>query len=112
MALKLPEVIRKYVGASNEHDLKSIAACFSEDALVRDEAAEYRGKKNIEEWIGQTITKYKFHFKPLSVKEYNNEKIVVGIQVSGNFDGSPVNLDFHFTIVTDQILTLSVEQPI
>jgi ketosteroid isomerase-like protein len=110
MDLKLPEVIRNYIDASNEHDVKAIVSCFSEDALVRDEAAEYRGRNNIKEWIGQTIKKYKFHFNPLNLKHDENEKVVVTMEVSGTFDGSPVKLDFHFTILNDRISTLSVEQ--
>ena len=65
MAVKLPRVIKKYVDASNDHDVKSILSCFSDDAFVRDEGKEFRGKKAIEGWIVQTIEKYKFQFNPL-----------------------------------------------
>ena len=45
MTIKLPGIIKKYVDASNEHDVKSILACFSDDAFVRDEREELRGKR-------------------------------------------------------------------
>jgi len=47
--IKLAQVIKKYVDASNAHDVKSILFCFSDDAVVHDEGKELRGKKAIEE---------------------------------------------------------------
>jgi SnoaL-like domain len=98
----------KYVAVSNQHDVKSILACFSGDAVVRDEGKEFRGKDMIEGWIVKTIEKYKFHFKPLSNKD-DKDEMVVAVQVSGTFDGSPVRLDYHFTIEGDKILSLTID---
>ena len=108
MKIKLPEIIQKYVDASNQHDVKSILACFSDDAIVQDEGEELRGKKAVESWILKTIEKYKFHFKPLSVKDAGSET-VVAVEVSGTFDGSPVTLDYHFVIERGQIVSFSVK---
>jgi len=107
MAIKLPGIIEKYVDASNEHDVKSILACFSDDAVVRDERQEHSGKKSIEAWIVNTIEKYKFQFTPLGIKDHD-EDVVVTVDVSGAFDGSPVTLDYHFTIENDKILALAI----
>ena len=106
--IKLPEIIKKYINASNEHDVKSILSCFSDDALVHDEGEELRGKKSIEGWIVKTIQKYKFQFKPLGIKGEDTE-IVVAVEVSGTFDGSPVTLDYHFIIENDKISSLTVK---
>ena len=73
----------------------SILSCFSEDAVVRDEAETLRGKKAIEGWIAKTIEKYKFQFEKLSVNEDDGE-VVASVKVSGTFPGSPVTLDYHF----------------
>ena len=108
MTIKLPGIIKKYVNASNEHDVKSILSCFSDEALVRDEREEHRGKKSIEGWLVKTIEKYKFQFKPLSVKDHDAE-VIVTVEVSGTFDGSPVTLDYHFTVESDKILSLSIK---
>jgi len=108
MMIKLPESIKKYINASNEHDVKSILSCFSDDALVHDEGEELHGKKSIEGWIVKTIEKYKFQFKPLSVKVHDVE-IVVAVEVSGTFDGSPVTFDYHFIIENDKISSLTVK---
>ena len=108
MTINLPPIIKKYVDASNEHDVKSILACFSDEAFVRDEREEHRGKKSIEGWLVKTIEKYKFQSKPLSVNDGVAE-IVVTVEVSGTFDGSPVTLDYHFTIENEKIASLTIE---
>jgi ketosteroid isomerase-like protein len=107
MAIRLPRIIKKYVDASNAHDVKSILSRFSDDAVVHDEGEALRGKDAIEGWIAKTIEKYKFHFNPLSIKQ-DSAEIVVAVEVSGTFDGSPVTLDYHFTIEKDKILSLTI----
>jgi len=108
MAIKLPRIINDYVNASNAHDAKSILSCFSENAVVRDEGERLHGTKTIEDWIRRTIEKYKFQFKPLSIKDEAAE-VVVATEVSGTFDGSPITLDYHFTIKGDKILSLTID---
>ena len=76
MNLKLTRIINDYVTASNAHDVKSILSCFSDDAVVHDERETLHGKKAIEGWIAETIEKYKFEFKPLSIKEDNVDVVV------------------------------------
>jgi hypothetical protein len=107
MKIKLPQTINKYVSASNKHDVKSILLCFSDKAVIRDEGQTLRGKKAIEGWLVKTIEKYKFHFKPLAAKG-SATKLIVAVEVSGSFDGSPVTLDYHFTIKSDKISSLTI----
>ena len=107
ITINLPQIINKYVEASNQHDVKSILSCFSDNALVHDERAELHGNKAIEGWIVQTIEKYKFHFQPLGIKASDGD-CVVAVEVSGNFEGSPIILDYHFTIQNDKILSLTI----
>jgi ketosteroid isomerase-like protein len=107
MTIKLPRIINDYVNASNAHDAKSILSCFSDDAVVRDEGERLHGTKAIEDWITKTIEKYKFQLKPISIKDDN--AVVVAVEVSGTFDGSPITLDYHFTIESDKILSLTID---
>ena len=99
MAIKLSRIIKEYLDASNKHDVKSILACFSSDAVVRDEQKTLHGKRAIEGWIVKTIEKYKFQFNPLSIKEDKGD-VVVTVGVSGTFDGSPIT-----SIITSPLLT-------
>jgi hypothetical protein len=108
MNLELPPIIQKYVEASNQHNVKSILACFSDKAIVRDEGETLRGKDAIDSWIVKTIEKYKFKFKPVSLKE-DDTSVIVAIEVSGTFRGSPVTPDYHFAIENDKIFSLTID---
>ena len=108
MPISLVPIIQSYVDASNAHDVKSILACVADDAVVRDENATRRAKIDIERWASETIDKYKFHFRPLSAEHRANET-VVSIEVSGGFPGSPVTLDYHFSVVNEKISSLIID---
>jgi ketosteroid isomerase-like protein len=108
MAIKLPHIIQNYVDSSNRHDVQSILSCFSDNAAVRDEGETLHGKKAIEGWIVATIERYKFQFKPLAIKD-DSAEIVVAVEVSGTFDGSPVTLDYHFVVAGDKIVSLAID---
>jgi ketosteroid isomerase-like protein len=108
MPISLMPIIQRYVDASNGHDVKSILACFADDAVVGDENATRRGKIDIERWASETIDKYKFQFRPLSAEDGANET-VVSIEVSGSFPGSPVTLDYHFIVANDKISSLIID---
>jgi hypothetical protein len=108
MSMNLLPIIQGYMDSSNAHDVKSVLACFSDDAVVRDENATHRGKIDIERWITTTIEKYNFQFKPLSSQKRDNETVVT-VEVSGTFPGSPICLDYHFVIAGDKITCLSID---
>ncbi|SRR6266498_3934185 len=108
MTVTLPGIIKAYVDASNTHDVQSILACFLDDALVHDEGETLQGKTAIEGWIVKTIEKYQFQFKPVNITSRDTE-IVVAVEVSGTFDGSPITVDYHFTIGNGKIVSLAVE---
>ena len=106
--MNLPPVIPRYIDASNAHDVSAIVDCFAADAVVGDENAMRYGKIDIRRWATETIEKYKFQFKPLSVDERGAETIL-SVEVSGPFPGSPVTLDYRFTIANDKIQSLIID---
>ena len=66
------------------------------------------GKSDIERWATETIEKYKFQFKPLSTAEHDHE-IVVRVEISGTFPGSPISLDYRFALTSDKIASLIID---
>jgi ketosteroid isomerase-like protein len=108
MSAALPRPIQSYIYASNAHDVNSILDCFADDAVVRDENATRRGKIDIERWASETIEKYKFRFNPLKVQQRDAETMV-NVEISGTFPGSPITLDYHFTIAGDKITSLIID---
>jgi hypothetical protein len=105
--MNLPPLIQSYISASNAHDVEAIVVCFADDAVVRDENATRHGKIEIRRWATETIEKYKFQFKPLSADE-RDAKTILSVEVSGSFPGSPITLDYHFTIANDKIQSLII----
>jgi ketosteroid isomerase-like protein len=60
MPISLMPIIQSYVAASDAHDVKSILACFADDAVVHDENATRRGKIDIERWAAKRSTNTSF----------------------------------------------------
>lgn len=110
MSVKLPKLIDNYIKAQNAYDAAAALACFAENATVLDEGEPLKGKKAIREWMEKTKKKYSPQLRPISVRE-SAEEIIMTTEVSGTFDGSPVNLDYHFKIRNDLIEDLRVVQP-
>lgn len=107
MSIQLPDIITEYMDASNQHNIKSIMACFSDLAVVYDEGEEFSGRNMVEAWLLNAIEQYQFQFKPLSMKK-NEDEIIVDTQVSGKFEGSPVILQYHFKIEDEKISSLTI----
>jgi ketosteroid isomerase-like protein len=107
MKLELPAVVQTYFDSTNRHDIEAVLSCFSDGATVRDEAHQYRGPKEIEGWIATTVEKYKFQIKPVSVSKREVETLVA-MEVSGTFPGSPITLDYRFTLSGDKISSLTI----
>jgi ketosteroid isomerase-like protein len=56
--VELPKAIAAYIAASNAHDADACAACFTEDAIVRDEGREERGVAAIRDWMGPAFSRW------------------------------------------------------
>lgn len=104
---QLPQLIASFVQANNDHNCDAILACFAKDALVQDEGNDIYGVVAIQKWLEESIQNYQFMLEVLSLKENENETILTA-QVSGTFDGSPIPLDYYFTIRDEKIIRLSI----
>ncbi|WP_059054201.1 nuclear transport factor 2 family protein [Paenibacillus senegalimassiliensis] len=107
MNLQIPEVVKKYFEASNSYDRNLLAKCFAEEAILYDEGQTYHGQAAIETHIVETNNKLLVKTDVTNVVEKNGETIVTAT-VSGNFDGSPVPLDFYFTLNSQKISLLRI----
>ena len=107
MAIHLPASIDTYFASENARDTEGVDRCFAVDAIVRDEGRTIEGIAAIEAWRIETGEKYRHTVEPLSVTERDG-KTVVTVRVSGNFPGSPVNLDHIFELHGDRIVSLEI----
>ena len=107
MNTKLPKIIDTFIKACNEHNSDAYIACFIEDAVVQDEGKDINGTKAIKEWNERSTEEYRVTLDVIRLLD-KNEETVLTASVSGDFEGSPVNLDYHFKISNDKIMNLKI----
>lgn len=107
MSLQLPEPLPEYFEASNAHDSDALIACFDADATVHDEGKDMHGLKAIRAWNEETARKYQARIDPTDIKKVDDGTVVTA-QVAGNFEGSPIELDFRFKIANAKIEALEI----
>ena len=107
MDLKLSVPLSTYFEAQNAHDVDAMLACFTEEAMVRDEGRDMIGRVAIRGWIHETTRKYRPTVKPTSVAE-EDERTIVMVQVAGIFPGSPIGLRYRFRISGKKIARLEI----
>lgn len=107
MNIQLAEVIDNYFKVSNGIDLVQLRDCFTPNAVVLDEGGTYQGQLAIESWLQETRLKYEFSAKPISITTKEQQALVVA-EVSGNFSGSPIQLNYSFLFHDGKIQSLEI----
>jgi hypothetical protein len=103
----LPKPIVLYVAAENSGDANLLDHCFVDNAVVRDEHETHAGLAAIKKWKTETKEKYQHTVDPLSVAEKDGKTVVTN-RLTGNFPGSPIELEFVFTLAGDKIVSLEI----
>ena len=107
MSVTLPPAIATYIAAENQGDTETLARCFAEHAVVRDEGRTIEGLTAIKEWKSGTMKKYQHRVEPLASVRKGDE-IIVTNRLTGNFPGSPIDLRFIFILDGDKIASLEI----
>jgi len=107
MSVDLPTPIALYVAAENRGDTEALAECFAEGAVVRDEGQTIEGLAAIKKWKAETKKKYQHTVEPLASAQKDGTTIVTN-RLTGNFPGSPIELEFVFTLAGDKIVSLEI----
>ena len=105
--MDLPTPIAIYIAAENRGDAEALAQCFAGDAVVRDEGQTIEGLAAIKRWMAETKKKYQHTIEPL-VSTQKDDKTIVTNRLSGNFPGSPIELQFIFGLDGNKIATLEI----
>jgi hypothetical protein len=103
----LPTPIAIYLDAENRGDTEALAQCFAEDAVVRDEGKTIEGLADIKRWKAETKKKYQHTIEPLASAQKDG-RIIVTNRLTGNFPGSPIDLEFVFTLDGNKIASLDI----
>jgi SnoaL-like protein len=107
MSIDLPGPLSAYFKAQNERAIDAMLAPFDEDASVKDEGHEHRGRPAIRSWMEDTTRRYGVSVEVKDVTDANGTTVVSGL-VSGNFPGSPVLLDYTFTLSGAKITRMEI----
>jgi hypothetical protein len=102
----LPEPIAAYF-AAEEHDPDAVARCFTSQGVVRDEGHTHSGRAAIAAWKIAASAKYSYATRPLRAGQEDGRHIVTA-RVTGNFPGSPVELQFLFRLERGKIASLEI----
>lgn len=107
MDIQLPDAIGAYFAKDKLRDPDAIAACFTPDAVVKDEGHTYVGRDAIRRWKAQSSTRYTYTVEPFALEEQGGQTIVVS-HLEGNFPGSPVDLRYAFRLEDGAVSHLEI----
>jgi len=107
MKSTVPPLIAAFIAAGNGSDAAAYAGFFATDGVVRDEGKVYRGRAAIAAW--HTLVREKYHATAeVRVIETLGDITVLTNEVSGEFDGSPIELRYRLKFAGDQIKSLGI----
>jgi hypothetical protein len=107
-ALQLPKPVAIYLAAEKAKNVDMLDRCFAEDALVHDEGRDYHGLAAIKTWKHEADLKYRYIAQPLNAS-VSETTVKLCVRLIGDFPGSPVELDFIFTLANDKITSLVIQ---
>lgn len=105
--LNLPEPIGAYFEA-DRRDGQAVARCFTADGTVLDEGRTHAGLAAIEAWKTAAAARFSYVAEPLAL-EKKDRKYIVTSRVTGSFPGSPVDLQYAFTLERGKIGSLEIK---
>jgi hypothetical protein len=104
--LNLPDPIAAYFDA-DRRDGRAVARCFTNHGRVTDEGQTYVGHPAIEAWKTAISARFSYSADPVSLERAGRGYVVTS-RVTGTFPGSPVNLQFVFTLERGKIASLGI----
>ena len=107
MTTKLPRVLAEFFAATNAHDVGAMIAAFADDATVHDEGRDHVGVAAIRAWMKETIEKYDYKVEPIESSRTGSRAVVL-VSLRGKFPGSPITLQYAFTLAGPNIVRLEI----
>ena len=103
----LDTTIDRYFSATNAQNNQLAAECFDPDASVFDEGQHLTGLESIRGLLQHTQQKYQPEVQVLKAERSYGE-IWVKAKVSGQFQGSPIQLNYVFALQDGKISRLMI----
>jgi ketosteroid isomerase-like protein len=107
MALDVPEPVAEYLTAEEAKDVHALSRCFTEDGTAHDEGQDYHGRDSIRQWKEAADVNYRYVLQTVNVQTFG-DLLTVRARLTGEFPGSPVELDHIFKLSNDKIASLEI----
>jgi hypothetical protein len=106
--LNVPDPVAAYFAAEEAKDAEKLSFCFIEDGTVHDEGRDFHGREAIRQWKEEADKKYRYVLLPLSAQT-NGDEVTVRARLTGDFAGSPLELNHIFKLKTNKIASLEIQ---
>jgi ketosteroid isomerase-like protein len=107
MALDAPGPVTEYMAAEEAKDADALSRCFIDDGTVHDEGQDYHGRDSIRRWKQAADAKYRYVLQTVTVQTFG-DLVTVRARLTGEFPGSPVELDHIFRLSGDKVASLEI----
>lgn len=107
MTVNLPKIIEDYFAADRDNSAEAVVACFTDEAIVKDEGKSHIGMEAIRRWKAGSVKKYSYTVEPFLIADENGKTLVTSHLV-GDFPGSPVDLRYFFVLADAKIAELEI----
>ena len=107
MAIDVPEPVAAFLAAEEAKDADALSHCFTEDGTVHDEGRDYRGRDSIRQWKREVDAKYRYVLQTVNAQTHGG-KVTVRARLTGEFPGSPLELDYIFRLSNGKIASLEI----
>ena len=105
---RLPAAVNHYLETERSKDVEGQMHLFADDAFVRDEGREHRGLDALRQWKRELHSKFAYTVDPIEAS-VSGHTVRLLARLSGDFPGSPVELDHIFTLSEGKITSLVIE---
>jgi hypothetical protein len=110
-ANSLPNVLKDFMKATNEHDGEAFIEAFANDAMVNDFARNFWGKEEIKKWSDKEMIGDKVTMQAEEIIEHYGDYLITAL-TDGNYDKKvapdPTYLDYFFTLKEGKIVKMIV----
>src|ERR1700758_3808988 len=103
----MPQPVMAYLASEEAKNAQALSRCFAEDGTVHDEGKDYHGRPAIQPWKEAADTKCRYVLQPISAQT-EGERTTVLARLTGDFPGSPVDLNHIFMISHGEIVSLEI----
>ncbi|MBP8532570.1 nuclear transport factor 2 family protein [Streptomyces sp. MK37H] len=107
-ATDLPDAVKRYLKAHNEHDVSAASTALAPDATVVDDGNTYEGIPAIERWLDRATSEFTYTTTFLGAEHEGPDHCTVTQRLEGDFPGGTVDLRYRFTLHQGLISHLTI----